>query len=421
MQKKIIALAVAGLVSGAAFAQSNVEIYGTLDIGYLNGTRDQKDSFGGVILNKNSARATSTGFEAGALSSNLIGFRGSEDLGNGLKATFQLELGLNESPFATNNGNSSFNRLGNDSGTEVGDAGAFAIRKQNIGLAGGFGSITFGRQSVLIDDAWAVGSAGMKNNAVGDLYSQATASGGSVSRGALSLLNVDGVNSFHDIRANELITYTSPNFSGFTGSVQYGKGQTDVNGRVGLVNADSNAEHTNWGLRANYDNGPLSAVFAYNNEKNDASTTAALKTGTEFDRDSWLLGANYNFGIVKVFGQYFDGERTDDTNAAGVRTFRLSSDVTGWELGVHVPVTAQITLAGKYFDTSYHLKDTTGAVVTKGSADGSGYQLAALYSLSKRTTAYAAYGVEEMDSKWRDTYKQSNEGRDFAVGIKHAF
>jgi predicted porin len=410
MQKKIIALAVAGLVSGAAFAQSNVEIYGNLDIGYLQATANGKTRNGaGAITAKTSTDIRSTGFETGALSSNYLGFRGSEDLGNGLKALFTVELGMNET---------AGNRQGADSGTEVDVNGAFAYRKQYLGLSGGFGTVTIGRNSVLIDDAWAVGSAGLKNNAVGDMYS--TAASGSTNTTSLGA-------KFHDTRANELITYTSPNFSGFTGSFQYGTGQSDQNGSLAGVNADAAAEHTNWGFRADYANGPLAAVFAYNSEKNDNYATAGANRvpgDTATDSDSWLLGANYNFGILKVFGQYFDGDRNLDTFAGvGATKTKNNQNMSGWELGVHVPVTAQITLAASYYDASIDWKNTTNlAVVTKGDIDNNGYQLAGLYSLSKRTTAYVMYGFEESQFNTKASVaKQDADQYNFAVGLKHSF
>jgi predicted porin len=404
---KIIALAVAGLVSGAAFAQSNVEIYGNLDIGYLQGTTNTKTTAaGGAITAKNSTDVRSTGFETGALSSNYLGFRGSEDLGNGLKALFLVELGMNETVG---------NRLGADSGAEDAGNGAFAFRKQYLGLSGGFGTVTIGRNGVLIDDAWAVGSAGLKNNAVGDMYS--TAASGSTNTTSLGA-------KFHDTRANELITYTSPNFSGFTGSFQYGTGQSDQNGSLAGVNADAAAEHTNWGFRADYANGPLAAVFAYNSEKNDNYTTAAAnRTGPVTDSDSWLLGANYNFGIVKVFGQYFDGDRNLDTYVgAGVTKNKSDQSMSGWELGVHVPVTAQITIAATYYDATIDWKTNTAGVVAKGDIDNNGYQLAGLYSLSKRTTAYIMYGSEDSELNTKaSTAKQDADAYNFAVGLKHSF
>ena len=81
MQKKIIALAVAGLVSGAAFAQSNVVIYGIADAGYVYASKNTADNV------KSQSRIYS-----GGQSGSRLGFRGTEDLGNGLSANFRLEI-----------------------------------------------------------------------------------------------------------------------------------------------------------------------------------------------------------------------------------------------------------------------------------------------------------------------------------------
>ena len=418
MQKKIIALAVAGLMSGAAFAQSNVTIYGNLDIGYLQADQNTKNVTAGGVVTKSELDLRSTGFQNGALSTNHVGLRGTEDLGNGLKALFQVEMGMTEADY-----------LGGDTGTDT--ASAYTFRKQNIGLQGGFGTFTIGRQGVLIDEAWAVGSAGMKNNAVGDMYTSAAGTGSGINANA---------GSFHDVRANELVTYVSPSFSGFTAAVQYGTGKTDTNATA----TDANARHTNWGLRANYDNGPLALVAAYNSEKNEnttktnatgvvpacsaamSATTGAITTVgcTETDKDSWLIGGNYNFGVVKVFGQYFDGSRQVDTYAAAAVPAKADFDIKGWELGLHIPVSAQITLAGSYFDTTTDYKnvDAAGAVTSKGDIDGKGYQFAALYAMSKRTTAYAMYGYEKSDLGTKASLAKNDiDGYNFAVGLKHAF
>ena len=105
MQKKLIALAIAGLVSAPAFAQSNVTIYGVADAAIGIGEHGDND-FQGVVN--------------GILSGSRIGFRGTEDLGNGLKAVFTLEQGFN-----IDNGNSSSSR-------------AFH-RQAFVGVAGGLG------------------------------------------------------------------------------------------------------------------------------------------------------------------------------------------------------------------------------------------------------------------------------------------
>ncbi|MBK7685506.1 MAG: porin [Rhodocyclaceae bacterium] len=92
MQKKLIALAIAGLASSAAFAQSNVTIYGIVDVAYTHSS---------------SGSSSTSGIDSGGWSSSRMGFRGTEDLGDGLKALFTLEYGLvarRESWCGDNNG-----------------------------------------------------------------------------------------------------------------------------------------------------------------------------------------------------------------------------------------------------------------------------------------------------------------------------
>ncbi len=89
MQKKLIALAVATAASTGAFAQSsNVQIYGVVDYGYtIRHDRNQAAKDAGISK-------TNSRFNGGQAAGNRIGFKGVEDLGNGLKAVFVLERGF---------------------------------------------------------------------------------------------------------------------------------------------------------------------------------------------------------------------------------------------------------------------------------------------------------------------------------------
>src|SRR5574343_978134 len=111
MQKKIIALALAGLASTAAFAQSNVTIYGRMDLGAVY--RDGNS--GGV-----NGVAGQYEFASGVGSGSRIGFKGVEDLGNGLKAVFQSEFGI-----------------GIDQTKDSSSAASWSNRNSYVGLAGG--------------------------------------------------------------------------------------------------------------------------------------------------------------------------------------------------------------------------------------------------------------------------------------------
>ena len=110
MQKKLIALAIAGLVSAPVFAQSNVTIYGVADAYMGFGSHGDNDM---------------AAVNSGGLSGSRLGFRGTEDLGNGLKAVFTFEQGYKV-----------------DDGTGLGDNS----RQSFVGLAGAFGAVTLGRQ-----------------------------------------------------------------------------------------------------------------------------------------------------------------------------------------------------------------------------------------------------------------------------------
>ena len=130
MNKKVMALAVAGVLAApAAFAQSsNVQLYGRANLGVdywkAGGATDQNSQYDGrVRVFDNSSR---------------VGLRGTEDLGNGLKAIFQIETGVNM-----------------DNGSNVGQggqvntsAGFWASRPSFVGLDSNWGRLTFGRQDV---------------------------------------------------------------------------------------------------------------------------------------------------------------------------------------------------------------------------------------------------------------------------------
>lgn len=121
MKKTVAALAVLSAVAGAAHAQSSVNLYGLVDV--FVGKSTVKNTTGAVVTNTDAG----TSLSSGGLNGSRWGLRGSEDLGGGLKATFQVESGFNA-----------------DTGTSA-DAGRLFNRTSKVGLSGGFGSVEFGR------------------------------------------------------------------------------------------------------------------------------------------------------------------------------------------------------------------------------------------------------------------------------------
>jgi predicted porin len=216
MKKSLIALAVLA-ASGTAFAQSSVTVYGKLDQGIKRGIGEAK---------------TSMSQAAGS----RLGFRGTEDLGGGLKANFQIEH-----RFTPDDGNS--------------NVGApFWAGRSIVGLSGGFGQIDLGRDytaafwTSLAGDVF--GWDGIANNSTATRAGSATA-----------------------VRFANGITYTSPSFSGLTL-------------RANATVKEGTEAKNGTSFQIGYANGPLSATLA-------AEKTAA-------DLDYTAIGAAYNFGVARV-------------------------------------------------------------------------------------------------------------------------
>jgi predicted porin len=396
MQKKIIALAVAGLVSGAAFAQSNVTVYGLMDIGYLDSNTDQKVNAGNI---NSGGGQSNSGYGNGALSTSRLGFKGSEDLGNSLKANFIYELNI-------------LDTSGASSTVPQTDTASFTTRLAQIGLSGTWGSFDIGRQEgAVAKNVWTMGSATLKNNAVGSLFDANS-----------------GIR-MAEARYSSVMTYTSPSFSGFQVSGQYGTATNEADTiATGVKVLDSEFDVIN--LSATYSAGPLSLGLGYS-ESDGSIISAAGVSGDANKKEAWLAAVSYDFGIAKIFGMYTDGSNDLDRNVAAGTALSVATstglsnntadsltDVDGWELGVQVPY-GQFTFAGSYFNGDRNYR--TNVTNLKYNADVDGFQLAALYSLSKRTTAYAMYGEVNNDFSRVNSVQKSNDTQQWAIGLKHTF
>lgn len=229
MKKSLIALA-AVAASGAAMAQSSVTLYGVVDtsVAYVKGN----ESVSGLL---NSGASTSR-----------LGFRGVEDLGNGLKAEFVLE-----------------GQVDPDNGT----AGGFNFKRQStVGLAGEFGQVRLGRALTA------------SYNAVSryDMF-------GTVGLGSTLAWKEDYQN-----RSNNMISYISPKFAGFGVGIDYGFGEQKKNKTDRYM-----------GIGATYDNGPLSLGLGYDKQNN------ALGELPNEDLKTWQLGGSYDFAVVKLAASFY--------------------------------------------------------------------------------------------------------------------
>lgn len=230
MKKSLIALA-AVAVSGLAMAQSSVTLYGVADIAVGNGAPGGGEKKTGAFTNGALNSATSR-----------IGFRGVEDLGNGLKVSFQLEQAVNLADGST--------------------ASKTFARQAWVGLSGGFGALRAGRQLTPTYEGiatWEI--TGAANYAISD---QVFGYGGGS-------------------RDDALIKYTSPSFGGFK----------VVAGYVFEDNYTTGSDGGHYDLALIYANGPLGAAITYN---------GAEVNGV--DEDNASLGLSYDFGGFKVAGSY---------------------------------------------------------------------------------------------------------------------
>lgn len=234
MKKSLIALAVLAS-SGAAMAQSSVTLFGVVDanVTHVRG----EDSWSGMT--------------SGGNSTSRLGFRGVEDLGNGLKAQFWLEGGLNVD---VGDGNS-----GGAEGT-----GFEFKRRSTVSLLGNFGEVRLGRSTTAAYDA----------TSRYDVF---------------GTVGVGQSRQFADvIRISNMVSYYSNDFSGFKFGVNYGFGEV----------AGDTSGNSYVGAGLTYDNGPLSLGLGY--DRLNDRTVQTLNT----DMARWSLGGSYNFGVVKLLGAY---------------------------------------------------------------------------------------------------------------------
>lgn len=363
MKKSLLALAILGAFAGAASAQSSVTIYGIVDTG---------------IARIDNGGQSVTQLRSGGNNSSRIGFKGAEDLGNGLKATFVLENGINS-----------------DDGTSADAASAFS-RLAYVGLEGGFGAVRLGRQNSQIKTALSQidpFETGGLVNAIS--FFTATTNAGNP---ALATTKTTAIPE----RVSNQITYTAPKMGGFQASLGYVFGETS---------GDTSANH-GWGAQLGYANGPLNVQFGYNKQNKTAvDATGAVATGaaaSNLDTDFYMLGATYDFGAVKLHAAY--GQQKAQQNTGD--DIKVKSGL----IGVTVPFGASKIRAD-------YIRNTDD----RNNFDSSLWALGYTYSLSKRTSLYTTYARTNNDDSSKVAFGTNpvvvagKNATGVAVGIQHNF
>ncbi len=392
MQKKLIALAVAAAASTGAFAQTNVQIYGVVDYGYTL-RHDRNETGKNVGISKTNSR-----FDAGQSAGNRIGFKGVEDLGNGLKAVFVLERGFY-----------------NDTGADI----AGFNRQAYVGLSGSYGTVVGGRVYTpyynLVSglDPFADGTVGNYHNVKGDI----------------AVAAFGDRNFFDPVRVNNTIAYVSPNWGGFNFTAAYSNNaladdsptRNASNNNVYAVAANYVAPDWNVGLNYHYI-AAGSTQATYGAERIVERSLKGIHNIT--------LGGAYDLKAVKLSAFISYDKANFKDNVLGIYPTpdnKKSISQTNFMLGAVAPF-GKHAVKGS-FNYSYNSNNQYG----KAWQLAVGYD----YNFSKRTNFYAAYSYINADKSklngrvGRDAvvddatnlggaagagYKQG-----FQVGIKHSF
>lgn len=337
MQYKFVAAALLTSIPFAAVAQTSVTIYGIADVAVAVEDTDAPGTSRRVALN------------SGNQSSSRLGFRGTEDLGGGTKALFNLEAGLSLD-------------------TGAADAALFG-RRAVVGLEGGFGMLTLGREYTPIANI----------TAATDILGQGFYGSN------LSALTTNRLTR----RLNNSVNYSTPSFGGLKGGFVYGLGEQATGPSLDTL-----------GLSVNYTNGPLFLGAGYH-------VIERLATG---DDKEYALGAGYKFGAFEVKTNYLVADQTGANN-------KFEQLNLGASVGIG---------QGRLFANIQQNKIENGA-------KGNGFAVAYSYSLSKRTNLYTSYAMVRNNARGTFGLNSASTnvtppatalGADpsvFVVGMRHSF
>ena len=378
MKKNTILAASMLSCATAATAQSSVTLFGVVDVGvsYYSVKSDFYNNTSRVLLPPAITPAGRTRSQTALSNSNTsnsrLGFRGTEDLGGGLAASFWLESGTTP------------------------DNGAAAIasfnRRSTVSLSGGFGEIRLGRD--FTPTFW--------NDSVFSPFSTIGVGANVVSTVGTNLAIARGPGSAVAASDNYLRTSNSigyflpPKLGGFYGQLQYALHESVSQSSL----PGSPSKRSRYiGGRFGYAAGPLDVALAYG-ESTAADTTGVtavgLPTGVNLDEKikTINLGASYDFGIVKVFGEFSQvrdqAMSTAPVPVLGIVTLRDSDKYTGGLLGVTVPVGPGLIKAA-YSRVKFDNDPGPLATPLTLRRDASVNKIAVGYdyNLSKRTALYA--------------------------------
>jgi len=388
MKKSLIALA--ALAATSAFAQSSVTLYGRIDMGW--GTATTKAA--------NGTQDKSTGLVDGTQTSNAIAFRGTEDLGGGLTAGFNLEQGISPTQAG------GWNTRTASSAHQVANGGAISagtMRAGNVSLRGGFGLVEVGTlqwsAGYAVSSRWGPFAEGFGGEAHTIMPSRITG-----------------------------LSYTTPAFSNTTVTLQHGGAHGNRIDRESVADAADGLrknKSARTGINIQHAAGPLYLGAAYERTAVEARAnvnglTAGAALGTGFASNAygapvangaavvartetaWAVAATYDLGVAQIRGMAVE---RDNGAVSATKT-------SGNGLAITVPMGA----AAFGLATNNQKAKTAGATTQ----DVSGHQVNVRYNLSKRTNVYIHHGTDKDKGSAVTTSTQAKRTRTVA-GLVHTF
>ena len=391
--------------------------------GYSNSSRDVNNGttynaygfpvYNPFYVNRGSVKTSRRQLSSSGYNSSRLGFRGTEDLGGGLSASFWLEAPIT-----------------NDDGQT--GVSTFA-RRSTVSLSGGFGEVRLGRDYTptfwndTVFDPF--GTNGVGTNLVSSANSVFGGFPG-YARARTSLVNTpvmpDVGGSNYSRASNSIGYFLPPNLGGFYGQLMYAFSEkTKYSPGTATPDASNIARQGRYvGGRFGYANGPLDVAVSY------GSSTIAddYYFGITSKINTANLGASYDFGPVKLFGEISRAKNKIDIDGRYERysAYVPEAVLKGYLLGVTVPVGAGLIRA------SYSaVKVNTDLDDRRADPKANKLALGYVHNLSKRTALYATIARVSNKNELGLTVggpsfisnsvftPRTSTGYDF--GIRHAF
>ena len=378
MQKKLIAIAVAGALGAPAVAlaqNATVNIYGRFYAEY--GWVDQKDVNGGAA-----GRSLNNVDFLQAPGSNL-GFRGEEKLGGSLSAWFQCESSYD---FRGQNGD------------------GLCTRNSALGLKGNFGNVFVGIWDTpfkRVQDAVGGNDTGFFGTAFVLMGNSTTTASGVSNQAVFKRRQINTIN------------YDTPNFGGFQLSAAY----TNSNTQTNVLDSAAGNKPRIWSFSGKYANGPLNVYAAYEQHKDIANDGVAATVGSvntagtalvaatpavpataAFDDKGWVAGASYTFANRLKVGGLFSRQKWETGIGA-------QSKVNVWHLGMDWMISGPHGIRAAWSHAS-DVKGNGAGIGQVRPAAGSDtgtdlWQIRYVHALSKRTELTAGYVKIKNDANAR--------------------